>query len=152
MLQNNSIQRDSGDNWQSLFIRENFLSLGHIAWQGFIAQGQGIVVCLLTDEDLESINWSLDLVEYESYFLRKSEVTIYLQLLGLKQAEITLLTDRVHNYNPETEILLMVKENSDINILLLQNMAVAPPKCYKQVQQRESEFQLTISPPGEIYQ
>jgi hypothetical protein len=31
--------------WSNHFIRENLLSLGHAAWQGFTTQGRGMVVC-----------------------------------------------------------------------------------------------------------
>ena len=152
MLHNNNIWQNSGENWQSLFIRENFVSLGHTAWQGFIAQGRGMVVCHLVAEDIKLVNWKLDLVEYETHFLNKLEIELYLRLLDLKDPEIALLMDKVHKYNPKTEIILLVKENSNICLTLLQNMAVDPPDCFQQVQQRQSEFQLTISPPGEIYQ
>ena len=152
MLHKNSVWQNSDDNWQSLFIRENFLSLGHTAWQGFITQGRGIVICHLAIEDMSSINWSLDLVEYEAHFLNELEVALYLQLLNLKDREIAQLIDKVHKYNPESEMLLLIKEKSSIYINLLQNMAVTPAECYQQVQQRQSEFQLTISPPGGIPQ
>ncbi len=152
MLHKNSIWQNSGNNWQSLFIRENFLSLGHIAWQGFITQGQGIVVCRLAVEDIESVDWKFDLVEYESHFLNELEVGQYLRLLNLKNTAIELLMDKVRDYDPEKEILLLIKENDSICLALLQNMAVYPPNCFQQIQQRESEFQLNISPPGGIYQ
>ena len=151
MLHKNSIWQNSDDNWQSLFIRENFLSLGHNAWQGFCTQGRGIVICHLAVEDMSSINWSLDLVEHKAYFLNELEAAIYLQLLNLKEREIALPIDKVCNYNPETEMIVLIKENSSICLTLLQNMAISPPNCYQQVQQRQSEFQLTISPPGGIF-
>jgi len=142
MLTKDSIWQSSSCNWQSLFIRENFLSLGHTAWQGFIIQGQGIVVCHPDVEDTRSINWSLDLVEYKAHFLNELEVAVYLQLLNLQDREIALLIDKVHNYDPKTELLLLIKEDSSIYINLLQNMAISPAECFQQVQQRQSEFQL----------
>ncbi|MEO1802930.1 MAG: hypothetical protein AAFR62_21365 [Cyanobacteria bacterium J06629_2] len=151
MLHRNSVRQNSDDNWQSLFIRENFLSLGHTAWQGFCIQGRGIVICHLAVEDMSSINWSLDLVEYQAHFLNELEAAIYLQLLNLKEQEIPLLTEKVGKYNPKTEMLVLIKENSSIYLALLQNMAIFPPDCYKQVQQRQSEFKLAISPPGGIF-
>jgi len=151
MLYKNSVRQNSNDNWQSLFIRENFLSLGHTAWQGFRTQGRGIVICHLAVEDMSSINWSLDLVEHQASFLNELEAAIYLRLLDLKEREIALLIDKVGNYDPETEMLVLIKENSSIYLTLLQNMAISPPSCYQQMQQRQSEFQLTISPQGGIF-
>jgi hypothetical protein len=142
MLLKNSIWQSSSCNWQSLFIRENFLSLGHTAWQGFITQGKGMVVCDLAIDDILSVNWSLDLVEYEVHFLNELEVAVYLQLLNLQDREIALLIDKVHNYDPKTELLLLIKEESSIYINLLQNMAISTAECFQQVQQRQSEFQL----------
>ncbi|NJK57919.1 MAG: hypothetical protein HC939_18960 [Pleurocapsa sp. SU_5_0] len=142
MLPKDSVWQSSSCNWQSLFIRENFLSLGHTAWQGFITQGQGIVVCHLAVEDTRSINWSLDLVEYEAHFLNELEVALYLQLLNLKDREIALLVDKVHNYDPETELILLIKKDNSIYLNLIQNLAISPAECYQQVQKRQSEFQL----------
>ncbi|HHP7230579.1 MAG TPA: hypothetical protein ACFCUY_06940 [Xenococcaceae cyanobacterium] len=142
MLHKNSVWQSSFSNWQPLFIRENLLPLGHTAWQGFLSQGRGMVVCSLAVEDILSINWSLDLVEYKAYFLAESEMAGYLQLLNLESREVAILIDRVQNYNPETELLLLINQNGRIEINLLQNMAVSPIECHRQLEQRQSEFQL----------
>ncbi len=135
----------------SLFIRENLLPLGHTAWQGFLTQGRGMVVCGLGIRDVFSVNWRFDLIEYTSQFLPESKVAAYLQLLNLEsiaiakclsEAQIANIINTVQNYNPETELLLLINENGRIEINLLQNMAVFPAECYRQVQQRQSEFQL----------
>jgi hypothetical protein len=142
MPHKNSVWQSSFSNWQPLFIRENLLPLGYTAWQGFLTQGRGIVVCNLAIEDILSVNWSLDLIEYKAYFLAESKVAAYLQLFNLEAKAIAVLIDRVQNYNPETELLLLINENGRIEINLLQNMAVSPPECYRRLQQRQSEFQL----------
>jgi hypothetical protein len=41
--------------WQNLFIRENLLSLENAAWQGFITQGRGMVVCDVVMADVAMI-------------------------------------------------------------------------------------------------
>ena len=142
MLNKNSIWQSSFSNWQPLFIRENLLPLGHTAWQGFLTQGRGMVVCGLAIQDVFSVNWRFDLIEYTSQFLPESKVAAYLQLLNLESRAMAVLIDRVQNYNPETELLLLINENGRIEINLLQNMAVPPTECYRQVEQRQSEFQL----------
>jgi hypothetical protein len=139
----NSIWQSSSCNWQSLFIRENFLSLGHTAWQGFITQGQGMVVCdLALTMDILCVKWSLDLVEYTAHFLAEAEVTAYLQTLNLSAKLINDLVDIVQNYDQTKEMLLLINENGRISIYLLQKMAISTASCYQQVQQRQSEFEL----------
>ncbi|MGK7896981.1 MAG: hypothetical protein AB4372_26040 [Xenococcus sp. (in: cyanobacteria)] len=142
MLNKNSVWQSSFSNWQPLFIRENLLSLGHTAWQGFLTQGRGMVVCGLAIRDVFSVNWSFDLVEYTSQFLPESKVAAYLQLLNLESRAMIVLVDRVQNDNQETELLLLINENGRIEINLLQNMTVFPPECYRQLEQRQPEFQL----------
>ncbi|MEO0835938.1 MAG: hypothetical protein AAFY16_08125 [Cyanobacteria bacterium J06642_3] len=141
MLHKNSVWQSSS-SWQPLFIRENLLPLGHTAWQGFLTQGRGMLVCGLAIRDVFSVNWRFDLVEYTSQFLPESKVAAYLQLFSLEDKAIATLIDRVQNYNPETELLLLINQNGRIEINLLQNMAISPTECYQQVQQRQSEFQL----------
>ena len=51
--------------WQSAFIRENLLPLGHAAWQGYLAQGRGLVVCDVEVVEAASVDWSGDVVKYE---------------------------------------------------------------------------------------
>lgn len=84
-------------------------------------------------------------MEYKPYFIAESKVAAYLQLFNLESSAISLIKDRVQNYNPETELLLLINQNGRIEINLLQNMAISPPECYRQMQQRQSEFQFDLS-------
>ena len=43
--------------WQSAFIRENLLPLGHAAWQGYRTHGQGLVVCDVEVVAATSVDW-----------------------------------------------------------------------------------------------
>jgi hypothetical protein len=98
MLTKDSVWQGCVEDWQIPFIRENFLSLGHTAWQGFITQGQGMVVCdLALTMDILCVKWSLDLVEYTAHFLAEAEVTAYLQTLNLSAKLINDLVDIVQN-------------------------------------------------------
>jgi hypothetical protein len=147
MLTKDSIWQSSFGNWQPLFIRENFLPLGHAAWQGFITQGKGIVVCHLAINDIRTVNWSLDLVEYSAHFLTEAKVPAYLQAINLETKLIEDLMDTVQNYNPTQEMLLLIDDRGHINLNLLQNMVISPSNCSQQVQQRHSEFQLDYFTP-----
>lgn len=42
--------------WQNRFIRETLIPLGHAAWQGFITQGRGMVVCDVVMPMTRSVN------------------------------------------------------------------------------------------------
>ncbi|WP_416676106.1 hypothetical protein [Egbenema bharatensis] len=128
--------------WQNQFIRENLLPLGHAAWQGFITQGRGMVVCdgfIVADG---SVDWHTDIVEYTVRFVPLPNVSAYLQSLNLEATLIERLTDTVQTYDPVQQILLLIHENGRAEINLLQNFAIPIADCYQQMQQRWSEFQL----------
>lgn len=128
--------------WQNLFIRENLLSLGHAAWQGFITQGRGMVVCDVVIADVGAVDWHRDIVEYTVRFVPLSTVSAYLQTLNLEATSIEHLIDAVQTYDPARAILLLIHENERTDINLLQQLAISPADCYQQIQQRWSEFQL----------
>ena len=142
MLHKNSVWQSSFSYWQPLFIQENLLPLGSTAWQGFLNQGRGMVICGLGIRDVFSVDWRFDLVEYTSQFLPESKVAAYLQLFNLEDKAIANIINTVQNYTPEAGLLLLINENGRIELNLLQHMAVSPPECYRQVQQRQLEFQL----------
>jgi len=137
--------------WQNLFIRENLLPLGHAAWQGFITQGRGIVVCDMALVDAESVDWNSDIVEYTLQFIPLLNISTYLQSLSLEATLIERLIDTVQTYAPAQAILLLIYENGRADINRLQNLKVSPIDCYQQVQRRWVEFQLDQSP-GNLYE
>ncbi|MGI0488893.1 hypothetical protein ACN4EK_26065 [Pantanalinema rosaneae CENA516] len=80
--------------WKNLFIRENLLPLGHAAWQGFITQGRGIVVCHVVLVDAKSVDWNSDIVEYPLQFVPLPNISAYLQFLNLEATLIDTFYDR----------------------------------------------------------
>jgi hypothetical protein len=128
--------------WQNLFIRENLLPLGHAAWQGFLIQGRGIVVCEVAIVDARSVDWNSDIVEYTVRFVPLSDISAYLQTLSLEATLIERLINTVQTYDPAQAILLLIDENGRADINLLQHLATSPADCYQQMQRRWSEFQL----------
>lgn len=137
--------------WQNQFIRENLLPLGHAAWQGFITQGRGMVVCDVTIVEDESVDWNSDIVEYTVRFVSLSDVSVYLQTLNLEATLIERLIDTVQTYDPAQSVLLLINEDGRADINLLQNLKVSPVDCYQQVQRRWVEFQLDQST-GDLYE
>ncbi|MEM9004444.1 MAG: hypothetical protein AAGE59_13085 [Cyanobacteria bacterium P01_F01_bin.86] len=135
--------------WQNRFIRENLIPLGHAAWQGFIIQGRGIVVCDVVmpmsrsaSTDAESMDWTRESVEYTARFVPLSGISDYLQALNLEAPLLERLIDTARTYDPTQTILLLINKEGQIEINLLQNLAIPPDDCHRQMQQRCSEFQL----------
>jgi hypothetical protein len=138
--------------WQNLFIRENLLPLGHAAWQGFITQGRGMVVCDVVLIDVESVDWNSDIVEYTVRFVPLANVSAYLQTLSLEATLIERLIDTVQTYDPTQALLLLINEDGRADINLLQQLAISPADCYQQMQRRWSEFQLEDPTHGGCYE
>ncbi|NJL37091.1 MAG: hypothetical protein HC899_10195 [Leptolyngbyaceae cyanobacterium SM1_4_3] len=138
--------------WQNLFIRENLLPLGHAAWQGFITQGRGIVVCDVVLVDAESVDWNSDTVEYTLQFVPLLNISAYLKSLSLEATLIERLIDTVQTYDPTQAILLLINADGRADINLLQQLAISPADCYQQMQRRWSEFQLEDPTHGGRYE
>jgi hypothetical protein len=138
--------------WQNLFIRENLLPLGHAAWQGFLIQGRGMVVCEVAIVDARFVDWNSDIVEYTIRFVPLSDVSAYLQTLSLEATLIERLIDTVQTYDPDQAILLLINEDGQADINLLQHLAISPADCYQQMQRRWSEFQLEDPTHGGCYE
>ena len=131
-----------GSYWQNSFICENLLSLGHAAWQGFVTQGRGMVVCDVVFMDAMSVDWKNDVVEYTAWFVPELQIPAYLQSLEMETDLIARLIDTVQTYHPAQDILLLIDANGQIDINLLQHLAISPPECHQQLQRRWAEFQL----------
>ncbi|MEG4807003.1 hypothetical protein QUA82_04130 [Microcoleus sp. F8-D3] len=150
-----SVWQGCSGYWQNLFIRENLLPLGHAAWQGFITEGRGMVVCDVpmpaarcANANAESVNWSSDVVEYTVWFISMSDVSAYLQALNLEATLIEHPIDTIQTYDPAQTILLLINANGKADINLPLNLKISPIECYQQAQRRWAEFQLDRSPGG----
>lgn len=128
--------------WQAAFIRENLLSLGHGAWQGYVTQGRGMVVCEMVTADLSVLNWRQDVVPYRLQYQPAATTRPYLKSRGLPEEVLDSLLTVVQTYSPEREILLFLSYGRSVEVNWLQNLAIAPPDCYRQVGDRWDEFNL----------
>jgi hypothetical protein len=136
-----SVWQGSFGCWQHLFIHQNILSIGHTAWQGFLNSGKGIVVCTINTPIDSSINWCLDRVQYDLEFISQLDAKAYLQQFKLEEITVSNLLQIVATYEPERAIVFLSIANSQIDINLLQNLAISPLLCYEQVCKRWEEFQ-----------
>lgn len=137
-----SVWQGCSDYWQPAFIRENLLPLGHAAWQGYLTQGRGMVVCEVEVVDTTTLDWIGDVVKYDACYIPVAEVSDYFKSQDLKADFIDRLMETVRTYCPEQQILLATCGNGQITVDLLQHLAVSPPDCYQQVLNRWDEFAL----------
>jgi len=136
--------------WQSAFIRENILSLGHAAWQGHLDQGQGLVVCDVEVFEAASVDWSRDVVRYKARYIPAATVPEYLKAQGLQVGHINRLMDKVQTYQPQGELLVAIAGEGLLEVSWLHNLAISPPDCYQQVCNRWDEFALKSSAGEEV--
>lgn len=136
-----SVWQGSFGYWQNLFIHQNILSIGHTAWNGFLNSGRGIVVGKINTPIDCSINWSIDNVRYDLEFISQLEANAYLQKLELEETTVSHLLQIVATYAPNQAIVFVSIGNGQIDINLLQKLAISPVECYEQVCKRWEEFQ-----------
>jgi hypothetical protein len=127
--------------WQNHFIQQNILSIGHHAWQGFSACGRGIVSCVV-DLPTTPVDWRIAVVPYHLQFMPVDQLPSFLDPLELAFLTIRDLLPIVRTYQPDQELIVVLTGGGQMEIDWLKNMAIAPQKCYEQVQQRWLEFQV----------
>jgi hypothetical protein len=129
-------------HWQSAFIRENLLLLGHAAWQGYLIQGRGLVACDVEVVDATTVNWSGDVVQYSLQYIYIGAVSAYLEPHHLSADFIHRLMNMVQNYTPNRDVLIAIGGKGAIEVDWLRNLVIAPPDCHRQVCNRWDEFAL----------
>ncbi len=137
-----SVWQGSFGYWQNLFIHQNILLIGHTAWNGFLDGGRGLVACQINTPINGSVNWSVDTIKYELQFISQLYATAYLQQLELEENSVSNLLSIIASYEPKEAIIFLSIANGQIDINLLQKLAISPVECYEQVCKRWEEFQL----------
>ncbi|MDV2994813.1 MAG: hypothetical protein N4J56_004467 [Chroococcidiopsis sp. SAG 2025] len=132
--------------WQNQFIQQNILSLGYIAWNGYLNAGRGIVACNVMDTIPSSINWEVDTATFHQVFIPQAQVEADLQVLELQPEVVTAVLNATATYDPTQVIVLLVSGNGVVDINLLENLKISPADCYAQVQHRWAEFQSDLTP------
>lgn len=131
--------------WQNRFIHHNILTIGYTAWSGYANQGRGMVVCDVVDTIPPSIDWSIDTVIFNRAFIPQAQVVRYLQALELEENAVSTLLGAIATYDPTQAMVVLAIGNGAVDINLLQNLAISPADCYKQVQKRWAEFQSDLT-------
>ncbi len=137
-----SVWQGSFGYWQNLFIHQNILAIGYTAWNGFLDGGRGLVACKINTPINGSVNWSVDTIKYDLQFISQSHATAYLQQLELEENTVSNLLSIIASYEPKEAIIFLSIANGQIDINLLQKLAISPVECYEQVCKRWEEFQL----------
>jgi hypothetical protein len=130
------------DYWQPAFIREHLLPLGHAAWEGYMLQGRGVLACEVAIENTKMLDWQEDVVEYTTRFVAVSDLPAYFQARTPTAEFIDRLLETVQIYHPESEMLIAIWGNDQVDINWLRSLAIAPPECYRQIRNRWPEFDL----------
>jgi hypothetical protein len=151
MRMHDSVWQGNFGYWQNFFILQNILVIGHTAWSGYVHTGRGMVVCDVKDDIAPTLDWSIDIVQFEQTFVAQSQAMPYLQPLRLETTVVTPLLQAIATYDPHQGIVLVIINNGAIDINLLQHLAISPAQCYEQVQQRQSEFQPVLTSQGRHY-
>ncbi len=137
-----SVWQGSFGYWQNLFIHQNILAIGYTAWNGFLHRGRGLVACKINTPINGSVNWSVDTIKYDRQFISQLYATAYLQELELEENSVSNLLSIIASYDPKEAIIFLSIANGQIDINLLQKLAISPVECYEQVCKRWEEFQL----------
>ncbi len=137
-----SVWQGSFGYWQNLFIHQNILAIGYTAWNGFLDGGRGLVACKINTPINGSVNWSVDTIKYDLQFISQLYATAYLQQVELEENTVSNLLSIIASYEPKEAIIFLSIANGQIDINLLQNLAISPVECYEQVCKRWEEFQL----------
>jgi hypothetical protein len=137
--------------WQNFFIQQNLLLLGYAAWNGYLKQGRGGLICAMTDGVPVGIDWQVERVGFTQQFLPPEQMAFHLQESGLGPAAIAPLIQAIAVYNPTYEIIVLIQGNDTIEANLLRPK-ITPSSCYEQLQRRWAEFQPDcLQPPGRSY-
>jgi hypothetical protein len=125
------------------FIHANFLTIGYLAWQGYLSQGRGAVV-YEADADPVIMGEVIDQTRYHWWFAPQTQV--WPPRLSVEADAATVLVKAVSDYIADQEIVILRINHGVVDISLLQNLKIAPSVCHQQVVNRWAEFQPDLMP------
>jgi hypothetical protein len=125
---------------------QHLLWIGYQAWEGYLNRDRGIVAIssdldLLDDSDC---HWeSLQAPNFNFRYIRRSQLSLYLQEWLVPGASIESIDTAVANYQPQAELIFALESGLNLDIGCCQRLKISPPDCHQQICRRLSEFQLT---------
>jgi hypothetical protein len=123
-------------------IQDNFLYIGYVAWQGHLQYGRGMVACTVQETVTNRLGGIEEVTARSVQYIPFDLAALYLDLCLVPVSSIDRLLSVIKTYAPDREILILVKQGQDVEIDWLQNLAISPSECYRQVCDRWSEFNL----------
>ncbi|NET71518.1 MAG: hypothetical protein F6K62_11470 [Sphaerospermopsis sp. SIO1G2] len=135
-------------NWHQDFIASNLLVIGYNAWAGHLSCERGAIVCS-TNSPTVGISGE----SFKSHFVGRSRLAPFLNawLAGSETAilphhfMISHILEVVDNYDPTTEVVLLLESFDQAKFFYLKNLPITPPQCYEQVCKTWDEFQPGVS-------
>ncbi|MBD1915390.1 MULTISPECIES: hypothetical protein [Cyanophyceae] len=125
-------------DWQPLFIREYWLPMGHIAWQGFLQQGRGLVLCEV-HASTATVDWSCTAVPYTARFVAAGAWAACCHDLSLLADQSPAVAEAIATYNPAQDAILLLIGDSHPYVSCLKGWAVPPPECSRQMGDSRSD-------------
>ncbi|MBD2109743.1 hypothetical protein [Nodosilinea sp. FACHB-13] len=126
-------------DWQPLFIREYWLPIGHLAWQGFLQQGRGMMLCEV-HASTATVDWRRTAVPYTARFVAAGVVAACCHDLGLPADQLPALAEAIATYDPAQDAILLLIGDSRPYVSCLKAWAVPPPECSRQMGDSRSDL------------
>jgi hypothetical protein len=130
-------------NWQESFVATNLLSLGYNSWCGYLCGERGAVVCSLRSPQLSITGES-----FPAHYVPRSRLAPFLNA-WLANPDTVIMNHRhitshilqaVDDYNPETDIVLLLESGDRATFCYLRNLPISPPQSYEVVCKGWGEF------------
>ncbi len=130
----------------------NFLLIGYAAWRGFLKLGRGVVICNINGVRNNAVNlphapFSAVRSKYDytdeivsTHFLAKKDLEAYLREWIIPVEAVSNILQAVDSYNPQLDLILLIKNGEQIEVDILQKPVITPLECYQQVRRRQDEF------------
>jgi len=143
-------ETNDGSDWHQDFIASNLLVIGYNAWAGHLSQERGAIVCSLNSPMVGVAGES-----FKTHFIGRSRLAPFLNA-WLAAPDTAILSHHfmiahilevVENYQPRTEVVLLLESFDGASIFYLKNLPITPHQCYEQVCKTWDEFQ-----PGALHQ
>lgn len=128
------------NTWVQPFVREHYVQLGAMAWQGFRQWGRGLVTCYVELPYGRPIRWTTETVRHRLDYWSNNEVAFHLDALQLDNIDDGLLHRTLATYEPRQELVVLMLGSVKPVILYLRQMRITPVECDRQLQRRQSEF------------
>jgi hypothetical protein len=139
MFHHDQRQLKSSINWQTVFIRDNLPVIGYFAWAGFENIGWGLLLCQVeppaVDVELRFHSWN-----FTNQFVSGKYLADCLRSLSVSSLEIPGLVTAIEQYNPQRDVMLLMRSGKSVEVLWLKDLATTPLACYQQVCDRWDEF------------